>query len=135
MVKGDRVSVKREIKFRAWDADWFGGVVEKVIPKMEFFKLGDTLGGYTNIYDIDISGRDANVTVMQYTGLKDKNGVEIYESDQVKTPAGIGVVKWDRCFCLFWNDRDFTTLHDCAEEQLEVIGNILENPELLKEQS
>ena len=101
----------RSIKFRAWHNN-----------KMCHFDLFTTEWEAMSIKDVIINAEP----IMQYTGLKDKNGVKIYESDRVKTPAGIGVVRWDRCFRLFWNDKDSTTLHDCIEEQLEIVGNTYE---------
>ena len=131
----------RDIKFRAWDKESKKMIYEEVFGNGEdendgFTKLVED-GGDVFLVSIFANGNCeyeslTSARLMQYTGLKDKDGIEIYESDQVGTPAGIGVVKWDRCFNLFWNNKDSTTLHDCVEEQLEVIGNIYKNPELVE---
>jgi len=74
---------------------------------------------------------DGFFKLMQYTGLKDKNGKEIYEGDIVKGTGGeFNEEVWEAG----WNeDRDFIgwsiTPQNC-EDGLEIIGNIYENPEL-----
>lgn len=86
----------------------------------------------------------------QYTGLKDKNGAEIYEGDRLKSSEplgeyqsdyamrGIGIVLWNESkagYVLKWVDsRDgehFPLLSDMINRYNEIIGNIHENPELL----
>jgi uncharacterized phage protein (TIGR01671 family) len=148
----------REIKFRAWDED---------LREMFFMAKGD----------FHIGGRGANTftaewiqrliqggfvkngvhkpkILMQYTGLKDKNGKEIFEGDIIrvisddkdwnKSTDGIQVIE-------FWNGQFVFNAHRHKDDdyinfgwwvrsngysivlhQLEVIGNIYENPELLE---
>ncbi len=79
--------------------------------------------------------------LMQYTGLKDGNGKDIYEGDHMGGyPHGDIIVTWDSdhaCFGCVSSDwrEDYgllsNTLMDC-DGKLEVIGNIYENPELIK---
>ncbi len=91
---------------------------------------------------------------MQYTGLKDRNGKEIYEGDVLRFDPTLcygittGIVEFsefeygegaDRFGCLGWNIKDDGTRTGTAWTEtfpevrnIEVIGNIYENPELLK---
>lgn len=127
----------REIKFRAWDKN------EKDFVEITSFGFDEGLW-YVQAIDEKENNIDPpyfdfedELEVMQYTGLKDKNGREIYEGDIVSYP-GIGrsedqepdllVVKWlenDGCF-IFGGVRT-----DYAIRYGEVVGNIYENPELI----
>ena len=125
----------REIKFRAWDKINKRMLGYERIDKLEFGKDG------LEILYAD-NGRGyciGDFVLMQYTGLKDKNGKEIYEDDILlpvelhdsnlhcyKNGKGIPVViKYD-------SHRTFYNT-PCDIGNWEVIGNIHENPELLKE--
>lgn len=101
----------REIKFRAWD------LLEN---KMYYFDFDDLLTG-----NAPVNSTCLDYELMQYTGLKDKNGKEIYEGDIIKAD---GVLYDTVAFVL----KDMMQGNWKNLENKEVIGNIYENPELVK---
>jgi len=121
----------RTIKFRAWN---------KVIKKMAYdiqneydcscnYTDGDLTyqDSFSNYFD-DGSGEDRWV-VMQYTGLKDKNGKEIYEGDIYREFGEISVVPSE----MSWNCGCCDSVYGWATdaEMYEIIGNIYEHSYLL----
>lgn len=126
----------REIKFRAWDKrdskmhEVFGLTNISVC-----YKENAKMPAYEVLSD--------EIQIMQYTGLLDKNGKEIYEGDIVQLFIGKHThekpieVKWKQeigscgcCFEEFFGNGFVITGGNCCE--YEIIGNIYENPELLK---
>ena len=72
-------------------------------------------------------------TVGQYTGLTDKNGTKIFEWDIVKHSIGTFVVKYlDGMFCCSCIEAEYLTNLGSLSNDCVVIGNIHDNPELLK---
>lgn len=125
----------REIKFRAF----IGGdmIPSSALAFEEYGTIEDQLGSVVNL--------------MQYTGLKDKNNVDIYEGDVLRTNDTAAYDSMNKIFKVFWfeencsfygqanwtpkNERDtrkyvIEMLPNLCE--VEVIGNIYENPELIK---
>jgi len=129
----------REIKFRVWnpenkkmsmvgaiDWDMYYKVITCNTKDEKMYKLGH---------------KDLDFILMQYTGLKDKNGTEIYEGDLLFSSD------WC-CNCeVIWEDGGFTlkegeTIYNLKEnltdddgnylDDVKVIGNIYENKELIK---
>jgi hypothetical protein len=81
------------------------------------------------LYEMD------DVVLMQYTGLKDKNGVEIYEGDVVRYDCGHGHIEWESGGLIIkWFGGNQTPLSFTSwrgHGHLEIIGNIHQNPELI----
>lgn len=130
----------REIKFRAWvlqdEVDGEYIAAEYMEDNVEAF------------HDPLYEHKQGNIVLMQYTGLKDKNGKEIYEGDIVKAwstgSCGTFEVRWRQggapCFMLYpafqngerWRLHGTQDKHGNYYDDVEVIGNIHENPELIK---
>ena len=109
----------RDIKFRAWDKRgeaWQNSLYPRV----------DELSkGITDRY-----------ILMQFTGLLDKNGKEIYEGDLIKIKRTIFEIRWDLfkfCFARYKHSTMENYYLTMFDKDCEVIGNIYENKELLKD--
>ena len=137
----------REIKFRCW----YGGkmmIYESIMSYSNFIVTPDGIvlvrgeDGYAN-------GKERNAVLMQFTGLKDKNGKEIYEGDIIEMQEEYsgkgrpsykkmkGEVFWDTeaaCFLVKNKDgwqSDIVYPIESGVNLTEIIGNKWENPELL----
>lgn len=110
----------RDIKFRAWDG------VEKTM-EMPSGMVGDYIEG--------MICRCGDFNLMQYTGIKDINGTDVFEGDVLclyKYDVN-AVVKWNddiAGFVFYISDDEF--LYADETRKLKIIGNIYETPELLR---
>ena len=124
----------RELKFRAWHKD-------------NYIELNDLRGNksiYFSPYDLGFITHNIDrkeVVLEQYTGLKDKNGKEIYEGDIVSEDYRKNIVEYSTtdvwsCNCCNepFSGAGFIVTDGDDPEDWEVIGNIHENPELLEQE-
>lgn len=125
--------MSRPIKFRAWHKKW-----KTFISAEDYFIRHD--GAIMEYPNSDGDGvveweeASEHVHIVLFTGLKDKNDVEIYEGDIVTAGLPAKVVFVDGAFTLRREGMpEGALLSDIQKEYpCEVIGNIYENPELLK---
>lgn len=122
-------------KFRAWDKETKTMIEVSSINFEEHL----ILGGYWEFGQTESIKFD-EIELMQSTGLKDKNGKEIFEGDIVDYKGREAVVKWHGSYASFIY-RFVDELQERASDweplflacyHFEVIGNIYENPELLE---
>jgi uncharacterized phage protein (TIGR01671 family) len=111
--------MNREIKFRIWD------------------KIKNQWNPYTEITQVgNLNIAEDNWQIpMQYTGLKDKNGKEIYEGDIIKGFDFTAKVYWNiyqASFQIKTSNNGGAFLNEEYMSNFEIVGNIFENPELLK---
>jgi len=124
----------REIKFRAWD------LVNKKMIRNPHIIFPDEDGFYLveNVLKRKIRS-DLEIQLMQYTGLKDKNGKEeVYQDDLMKDLLHIYRVVWMECsarFLLIDVKEYMNQLSAEAIKLLPKIGNIYENPELMENEN
>lgn len=115
------------------NGDWVYGLLT-ALPD-EHFGFPAKMRNVTGISGIEVDYK----TISQYTGLTDKNGVKIFEGDIVMKRTYQGkkpfpVTFTDGMFHCGWGGGSSTATHGytLADKQIEVIGNIYDNPELLK---
>lgn len=126
----------REIKFRGKDIlhkKWQYGSLAKDEPQKAYYIIDNDYG---RGIDVDES------TIGQYTGLKDINGKEIYEGDIVAEKGHYvnsdrlvyQKIQWKENYsCWLRGEYQRLTPKNIKTYQIEVVGNIYDNPELLKE--
>ena len=120
------------LRFRAWD------------------KETKTMNGMAEIYrnrnqEIELRPRDENIILMQSTGLKDKNGKEIFEGDIITNGQNVMCMKKRNTLGFYIEEKEKVEfIADCADleefeadakevaDNIEIIGNIYKNPELLE---
>jgi hypothetical protein len=133
----------REIKFRAWDKEHRAMKMSSQLDFLYEKSQKREWGMQGSLTDVWLNNESESyipihVILMQYTGLKDKNGKEIYEGDILHFDAK----EWrdkegnGHNFAIEWSDKGGCwcgagCTYDWSE-WCEVIGNIYENPELLQ---
>lgn len=115
---------QREIKFRGWDS-----ANKQMIPHHNL-----------NVGIKNINRGNNHITLLQYTGIKDLSGNEIYDGDIIEYPNGlIYIVEWLRNYGGMWlrenriyeNGPHGMAFNETEPYELQIVGNIYQTPELL----
>jgi len=121
--------MSRVIKFRAWDE---ARKKMQKSPKFVSFKINSqgemSAENYTPSYKLQ------QMPVMQFTGLLDANGVDVYEGDLIDWMGGTFYIKWEDSDSSFFAVRTDEVIAESGQEwagSCVVIGNIYQNKELL----
>ncbi len=122
----------RQLKFRAWDK------LSKEMHDSFHIEANGCVIFHTE-FEGDVEGHLVQLDVMQFTGLLDRNGKEIYEGDIVHAegyqPRNYAIEFIEGGFCGTYPSTlpiDMNHWYPSTGCKVEVIGNIYENPELLK---
>lgn len=157
--------MNRDIKFRAWNKSYSYMINFDNCKNGIEYRCGELTvsTGWDSYDNPTYEGDDSHIEVMQYTGLKDKNGVEIYEGDIVSMHQFLfdwsevkkvisGVIGWDEYGLTLKQIRNefieeyygygegegelpLDSFYGLHEDSWTVLGNIHENPELLNDSS
>lgn len=161
--------MKREIKFRAWDGktmfynvqelyDGYGNITDREGNKLDIYEIQSP--GFSNATDyFGALLKEENIIVMQYTGLLDKNGKEIYENDVIESVengmrylvhdifplsrfpeyhSSTPISKNTKEFGVMFSNgirEDYSDDWVSNPEFYEILGNVYENPELVDNQT
>ena len=114
---------------------------DDILLRVKDGKLGTISHPEDGSYFEEESNQKENIEIMQFTGLKDKNGKEIYEGDIVRINEfhNFEIIYKDGCYWLKGDDGElyyrlehWIRIANEGRKRLEVAGNKFENPELLK---
>ena len=122
-------------RFRVWDK-----INKRFLTRDTEFAIlsnGNLIISDTDYYEGFTNSSLCDFEIQQFTGLTDENGVEIYEGDYINHPYGVSTVEFGRYLSSdglahvgFY--LDFASKNIGLDGSIEIIGNIFENPELLK---